>query len=179
MRPTSRSPAGGDTSYRAIDQYGQIIDVYVSNRRDTRTARRFFSAALRAHGEPAEVVTDRAPALPAAIDELLSAAFHDTAQYANNRVECDHGRLKARLRPMRGLKRDHTTPGHHARPRAHAEPAARALRKALLHWRIVAVAGECGGRVGISCWPGPRSIAFGVWRVPLPTCGCRKLVRHW
>lgn len=30
------------------------------------------------------------------------------AQYANNRVECDHGRLKARLPPMRGLKRDHT-----------------------------------------------------------------------
>jgi IS6 family transposase len=36
------------------------------------------------------------------------AALHSTEQYANNRVECDHGRLKARLRPMRGLKRDHT-----------------------------------------------------------------------
>jgi transposase-like protein len=35
-------------------------------------------------------------------------AFHNTAQYANNRVECDHGRLKARLRPMRGLKTDRT-----------------------------------------------------------------------
>ena len=28
-----------------------------------------------------------------------------TEQYANNRVVADHGRLKARLRPMRGLKR--------------------------------------------------------------------------
>ena len=36
------------------------------------------------------------------------AAFHNTEQYANNRIERDHGRLKARLRPMRGLKRDHT-----------------------------------------------------------------------
>ncbi len=53
-------------------------------------------------------MTDRAPALRAAIDELIPAAFHNTEQYANNRVECDHGRLKARLRPMRGLKRDHT-----------------------------------------------------------------------
>ena len=34
--------------------------------------------------------------------------FHNTDQYANNRVECDHGRLKARLRPMRGLKTDRT-----------------------------------------------------------------------
>jgi transposase, IS6 family len=69
-------------------------------------ARRFFATALRAHGEPTEVVTDRAPALRAAIDELMPGAFHNTERYANNRVECDHGRLKARLRPMRGLKRD-------------------------------------------------------------------------
>jgi transposase-like protein len=51
-------------------------------------------------------VIDRAPALRAAIDELMPTAFHNTEQYANNRIECDHGRLKARLRPMRGLKRD-------------------------------------------------------------------------
>ena len=94
--------------YRAVDQDGQIVDVLVSARRDLRAARRFFSAALRAHGEPVEVVTDRAPALRAAIEGLMPAAFHNTEQYANNRVECDHGRLKARLRPMRGLKRDHS-----------------------------------------------------------------------
>jgi transposase-like protein len=94
--------------YRAIDQYGQIIDVSVSPRRDIRAARRFFATVLCHHGEPAEVVTDRAPALRAVIDELIPAAFDNTAQYANNRIEADHGRLKARLRPMRGLKRDHT-----------------------------------------------------------------------
>jgi transposase, IS6 family len=82
--------------------------VYVSAKRDFWAARRFFATALRAHGEPVEVVTDRAPALRAVIEGLIPAAFHNTEQYANNRVECDHGRLKARLRPMRGLKRDHT-----------------------------------------------------------------------
>ena len=94
--------------YRAVDQYGQIIDVLVSVRRDLRAARRFFARARRAHGEPVEVVTDRAPALRAAIEGLMPAAFHNTERYANNRVECDHGRLKARLRPMRGVKRDHS-----------------------------------------------------------------------
>lgn len=94
--------------YRAVDQYGQIIDVYVSARRDTRAARRFFATALRAHGEPTEVVTDRAPALRVVINELMPAVFHNTEQYANNRIESDHGRLKSRVRPMRGLKRDHT-----------------------------------------------------------------------
>ncbi len=94
--------------YRAVDQYGQIIDVYVSARRDTQAARQFFASALRVHGEPTEVVTDRAPALLGVVDELMPAAFHNVEQYANNRIEADHGRLKARLRPMRGLKRDHT-----------------------------------------------------------------------
>ncbi len=53
---------------------------------------------------PVEVTTDRAPAYPRVLDELAPTAVHDTERYANNRVEADHGRLKARLRPMRGLK---------------------------------------------------------------------------
>jgi transposase, IS6 family len=52
------------------------------------------------------VITDRAWALRAAVDEFTPGAFHNTAQYANNRIETDHGRLKSRLRPMRGLKTD-------------------------------------------------------------------------
>ncbi len=43
---------------------------------------------------------------PAVLGELLPAAWHRTDRYANNRVECDHGHLKARLKPMRGLKQD-------------------------------------------------------------------------
>jgi len=43
---------------------------------------------------------------PAVLDELLPAAWHSTEQYANNWIEADHGRLKARLGPMRGLKQD-------------------------------------------------------------------------
>src|SRR3954453_23339296 len=79
--------------YRAVDQHGQIIDVYVSVKRDTHAARQFFGTAIRAHGEPAEVVTDRAWALGVVIDALLPGAFHNTEQYANNRNESDHGRL--------------------------------------------------------------------------------------
>jgi transposase-like protein len=67
-----------------------------------------FTTALMAHGRPDEVVTDLAQALETVIEELLPDAFHNPAKYANNRVECDHGRLKARLRPMRGLRTDRT-----------------------------------------------------------------------
>ncbi|MCA1835865.1 MAG: IS6 family transposase [Actinobacteria bacterium] len=90
--------------YRAIDQYGQVIDVLVSEKRDLAATRRFFTRALN-HGPcPAEVSTDRAPAYPRVLDELLPSACHVVEQYANNPVEADHGRLKSRLRPMRGLK---------------------------------------------------------------------------
>ena len=94
--------------YRAIDEYGQVIDVLVSPRRNMDAAREFFGRVLDAYGEPDEVVTDLAQALETVIEELIPDAFHNTDQYANNSVECDHGRLKARLRPMRGLKTDHT-----------------------------------------------------------------------
>ena len=54
---------------------------------------------------PVEITTDRAPVYPRVIAELAPAARHVLERYANNRIEADHGRLKARLRPMRGLKR--------------------------------------------------------------------------
>jgi transposase-like protein len=93
--------------YRAIEQFGQVVDVLVSLRRDARAAGRFFATAIMTTGtEPAEVLTDRARIYQAVLDELLPGAFHNVEQYANNAVEADHSRLKARLRPMRGLKRD-------------------------------------------------------------------------
>ena len=61
--------------------------------------------ALRAGTIPVEVTTDRAPVYPRVLDELVPSASHTVERYANNPVEADHGRLKARLRPMRGLKR--------------------------------------------------------------------------
>jgi transposase, IS6 family len=93
--------------YRAIDQFGQVIDVFVSPQRDGRAARRFFEQAIgTTQIPPIEVVTDQAPTYPVVLDELLPAAWHRTDRYANNRVEADHERLKARLGPMRDLKWD-------------------------------------------------------------------------
>jgi hypothetical protein len=63
------------------------------------------SSAFKGFRFPPEIIV---LAVRAAIEGLMPAALHNTDQYANNRVECDHGRLKARLRPMRGLKRDHS-----------------------------------------------------------------------
>jgi IS6 family transposase len=94
--------------YRAVDQYGQVIDVYVSKRRNVAAATRFFETMLAGRDRPREITTDLAAPFLRVVDELLSDVLHDTTQYANNLIECDHGRLKARLRPMRGLRTDRT-----------------------------------------------------------------------
>lgn len=57
---------------------------------------------------PSEVVTDAAPVYPALLDELFPQAWHRVERYANNPIESDHGRLKHRLRPMRGLRTGRT-----------------------------------------------------------------------
>ena len=81
----------------------------VSEKRDLAATRRFFTRALDHGPRPTEVTTDRAPAYPRVLDELLPGACHVIEQYANNPIESDHGRLKARLRPMRGLRRLRST----------------------------------------------------------------------
>jgi transposase, IS6 family len=58
---------------------------------------------------PSEISTDQAPAYPRVVDELLPAARHVIERYGNNLIESDHGRLKSRLWPMRGLKRLRST----------------------------------------------------------------------
>jgi transposase-like protein len=81
--------------YRAIDQFGQVIDVFVSPRRDVKAARRFFERAIdTTKRAPVEVITDRAAAYPAVLEELLPGAWHRTDRSANNHIEADHGRLK-------------------------------------------------------------------------------------
>jgi transposase-like protein len=90
--------------YRAVDQYGQVIDVYASTRRDTEAARRLVQRARNATGVmPTEVITDRAPTYPRVLDEMVPAAWHHTERYANNRIEADHAQLKRWLRPMRAI----------------------------------------------------------------------------
>jgi transposase-like protein len=94
--------------YRAVDQYGQVIDVFVSKRRNVTAATKFFEVMLAGRERPTDITTDLAAPLLRVVDDLLPEVLHDTTRYANNRIECDHGRLKARLRPMRGLRTDRT-----------------------------------------------------------------------
>ena len=83
--------------YRAIDQFGQVIDVLVAQKRDMAATPRFVTRALEQGPRPTEVSTDRAPAYPRVLEELLPAAHHVMELDASNPIEADHGRLTSRL----------------------------------------------------------------------------------
>jgi IS6 family transposase len=71
--------------YRAVDEHGQVIDALVSKRRDIAAARAFFAAAVLAHGEPEEVITDRTAAPANVVAELFLA--HGTTPSSTRTTE--------------------------------------------------------------------------------------------
>ena len=104
--------------YRAIDGHGQVVDVYVSQRRATADAATFFRRAIEATGVvPDEVTTDGAAAYPPALAAALPPVAHETGKAVQQRIERDHQHLKGRLRPTRGFK---TLAGARVLCRAHA-----------------------------------------------------------
>jgi IS6 family transposase len=91
--------------YRAIDGLGQIVDAYVSPTRDAVAARGFFERAIASSGTtPRRVITDKAATYPLALAVAVPGVLHRSGRYRTNGLEHDHGFLKERLRPMRGLK---------------------------------------------------------------------------
>lgn len=91
--------------WRAVDQDGEVVDVFLQRRRDGGAAKRFFKRLLRASGnEPRRIVTDKLRSYSVAHRELVPDTVHDTAQYANNRAELSHQPTRVRERGMRKFK---------------------------------------------------------------------------
>ena len=94
--------------WRAVDQDGDVVDVFLQPRRDARAAKRFFKRLLRASGsEPRRIVTDKLRSYGVAHRELIPDTIHDTSQYANNRAELSHQPTRVRERGMRRFKSTH------------------------------------------------------------------------
>ncbi len=91
--------------WRAVDQDGEIVDVFLQRRRDGKAAKRFFKRLLKAHrNEPRKIVTDKLRSYGVAHRELIPDTIHDTSQYANNRAELSHQPTRVRERVMRRFK---------------------------------------------------------------------------
>ena len=91
--------------WRAVDQDGEVVDVFLQHRRDSNAAKRFFKRLLKTHNrEPRKIVTDKLKSYGVAHRELMSDAVHDTSQYSNNRAELSHQPTRVRERGMRRFK---------------------------------------------------------------------------
>lgn len=91
--------------WRVVDQYGEVVDVYLQAKRDGATARRFFKRLLGLHGgEPRKIVTDKLRSYGVAHRELMPGTIHSTKQYENNRAEQSHEATRVRERGMRRFK---------------------------------------------------------------------------
>jgi len=91
--------------WRAVDQDGEVVDVYLQAKRDGTAAKRFFRRLLRSHGgEPSKIVTDKLRSYGVAHRELMPEVIHSTQQYENNRVEQSHEATRVRERGMRKFK---------------------------------------------------------------------------
>ena len=91
--------------WRAVDQDGEVVDVFLQKRRDGKAAKRFFKRLLRNHqGEPRKIVTDKLGSYGVAHRELIPETIHDTSRYANNRAELSHEPTRVRERGMRKFK---------------------------------------------------------------------------
>jgi transposase-like protein len=91
--------------FRAIDEHGQIVDVFLSRRRDAAAAQAFFETAFAVdEGQPPRVTSDKAKCYPPALQAVFPEVEHRTSNSLNNALERDHQHLKGRIRPMRGFK---------------------------------------------------------------------------
>jgi len=91
--------------WRAVDQDGEVVDVYLQAKRDGTAAKCFFRRLLRSHGgEPSKIVTDKLRSYGVAHRELMPEVIHSTQQYENNRVEQSHEATRVRERGMRKFK---------------------------------------------------------------------------
>jgi transposase-like protein len=92
--------------YRAIDEDGQVVDAYFSERRNAAAAQAFFERAVtETEVTPERVTTDKAKCYPPALRAVVPHVEHCRSKFLNNGLERDHSHLKQRLYPMRGLKR--------------------------------------------------------------------------
>jgi len=97
--------------WRAVDHEGEVLESFVTKTRDKKAALKFLKKAMRKHGQPEVIVTDKLRSYGAALKELGADDRQETGRWLNNRAENSHlpfrrrERLILRFRRMRSLQK--------------------------------------------------------------------------
>ncbi len=92
----------GETHYlwRAVDHEGEVLEAFVTKKRDRKAALRFLKKAMKRYGNPLEVVTDRLRSYRSAMKVIGNEARQQTGRWLNNRAENSHQPFRRRERAM-------------------------------------------------------------------------------
>ena len=91
--------------WRAVDHEGEVLESVVTKTRDKRAALKFLKKALRKHGQPKVIVTDRLRSYGAALREIGAGDRQETGRWLNNRAENSHLPFRRRERAMLRFRR--------------------------------------------------------------------------
>ena len=96
----------GETHYlwRAVDHEGEVLEVFVTKRRDRKAALRFLRKTMKRYGRPEVIVTDHLRSYRAAMREIGNEARQVTGRWLNNRAENSHQPFRRRERAMAKFK---------------------------------------------------------------------------
>jgi putative transposase len=94
--------------WRAVDHEGEVLEAFVSKRRDKMAALQFLRKLMKRHGRAEEIVTDRLRSYGAALREIGAMDRQVTARWANNRAENSHQPFRRRERAMLRFRRMHS-----------------------------------------------------------------------
>jgi putative transposase len=97
----------GETHYlwRAVDHEGEVLEAYVTKRRDKAAALKFLRKAMKRYGNPEVVVIDKCPSYHAAMKLIGSEVRQETLRHLNNRVENSHQPFRRRERAISHFRR--------------------------------------------------------------------------
>jgi putative transposase len=97
----------GETHYlwRAVDHEGEVLEAYVTKKRDKAAALKFLRKAMKRYGNPEVVVTDKCPSYHAAMKVIGNEGRQETGRHSNNRAENSHQPFRRRERAMSRFRR--------------------------------------------------------------------------
>ena len=103
----------GETHYlwRAVDHEGEVLEAFVSRKRDRKAALDFLKKLMKRYGRPHSIVTDRLRSYRAAMKLIGNDGVQEIGRWLNNRCENSHlpfrrrEQAMLRFRHMRSLQK--------------------------------------------------------------------------
>ncbi len=90
--------------WRAVDQEGEVLEAYVTKRRNRKAALKFLGKVMKRYGRPKTIVTNKLGSYRAALRRIGNGACQETGRWLNNRAENSHQPLRRRERAMQRFR---------------------------------------------------------------------------